>query len=205
MKHSHMLVVVRVSYQQLHATSFNYDLCVFPITQTLQKQIGGQAFIGTSKHFVNIFARSIGSAVAASRPPSMAPKQQAALLQQPAAAPPSTAAAAPRRPRGLTAARFYGAVVAALEDDRKVTIKQVRAVLLAIDKVVMAEFAQEARQVTVPYVCRLSIRKLAARPASTKMAFGKQVELKERAARRALKATPAKTLKGQVSALVGAV
>ena len=133
----------------------------------------------------------------------MAPKQQAALLLLQAAAPPPAAAApaAARPPRGLTAARFYSAVAAALDDDKKATITQVRAVLLAIKKVVTREFAQEARQVTVPHVCRFSVRRLPARSASTKIAFGKQVELKEREARRTIKSTPAKTLKDDFFAL----
>jgi hypothetical protein len=145
----------------------------------------------------------------------MAPKQQAALLPLQAASPPPAAAATPppaaaaaaatRLARGLTAARFYSAVAAALDDDNKATITQVRAVLLAVRKVVVREFAQEARQVTVPHVCRFSVRRLPARVASTKLAFGKQVELKQREARRTVKSTPAKTLKDDFFALAGAL
>ena len=136
----------------------------------------------------------------------MAPKQQAALPSLPAAAPPpaAPAAPAPRQPRGLTAARFYRAVAAAVDDDKKVTLTQVRAVLLAIKKIVIQEFAQEARQVTVPHVCRFSIRRLPARSASTKIAFGRQVELKEKGARKTLKSTPAKTVKDDFFALATA-
>ena len=126
----------------------------------------------------------------------MPPKVQAALPPADApAAPPAPPAA--RRPRGLTSARFYSAVAAALEDDKKMSAKQVRAMLLAIKKVVCDEFAHDAKQVTVPHVCRFRMRKLAARSASTKIAFGKQVELKAREASRTLKSTPAKTVRDE--------
>lgn len=88
--------------------------------------------------------------------------------------------------------------------DKKVTLTQVRAVLLAIKKIVIQEFAQEARQVTVPHVCRFTIRRLPARSASTKIAFGRQVELKEKGARKTLKSTPAKTVKDDFFALATA-
>ena len=105
--------------------------------------------------------------------------------------------------RGLTAARFYSAVAAALEWDKKITIIQLRAVFVAIKNVVTEEFAHDAKQVTVPYVCRFRMRKLPARSASTKIAFGKQVELKEREARRTLKATPSKAIKDAFFVLAG--
>jgi hypothetical protein len=133
----------------------------------------------------------------------MPPKQQAALLQPASVPPPAPAPAAPaaRRSRGLTAAKFYSAVAAALDDDKKITAKHVRHVLIGIGNVVASEFAQEAKQVTVPYVCRFRIRKLAARASSTKVAFGKQVELKARGASSTLKASPSKVLKDEFNAV----
>ena len=132
----------------------------------------------------------------------MPPKQQAALLQPTAVPLPAPARApAARRSRGLNAAKFYGAVAAALDDDKKITAKHVRHVLLAIGKVVVSEFEHEARQVTVPHVCRFRIRKLAARASSTKVAFGKQVELKAKGASSTLKASPSKVLKDEFNAL----
>ena len=120
------------------------------------------------------------------------PPEQAPVLAPVAAELPA------RPPRGLGAAAFYAAVAASCSN--KMTAKQVRAVLARSKDVVAAEFSRGVSQVGIPHLCRFRMRTRAARGPSSKMAFGKTVQLKARAATRVLRLTPQKTLKDLVYA-----
>ena len=134
---------------------------------------------------------------------AMAPKRRAPMpAPAPVAAPPepmpAPAIAVPARPpRGIGAAAFYAAVAASCG---KMTAKQVRTVLIRCKEVVAAEFGRGVSQVGIPHLCRLRMRTRAARGPSSKIAFGKEVQLKARAATRVLRVTPQKTLKDMVYA-----
>ena len=134
---------------------------------------------------------------------AMAPKRRAPMpAPAPVAAPPepmpAPAIAVPARPpRGIGAAAFYAAVAASCG---KMTAKQVRTVLVRCKEVVAAEFGRGVSQVGIPHLCRFRMRTRAARGPSSKIAFGKEVQLKARAATRVLRVTPQKTLKDMVYA-----
>ena len=164
--------------------------------------------------------RRLSTVAPVSRPArAMAPKHQAAMPKAAAAgllvraARPSVApgarapAAAPaqpvavRQPRGLTSVRFYTAVAAAASaNDNDMSARQARAFLMAVKEVLVGEFMErDVISVAVPHVCRLRMRKVAAREGSYKTVFGKEVELRAREASKVLKASPAKSLKDRCS------
>ena len=164
--------------------------------------------------------RRLSTVAPVSRPArAMAPKHQAAMPKAAAAgllvgaARPSVApgarapAAAPAQPvavrqlRGLTSVRFYTAVAAAASaNDNDMSARQARAFLMAVKEVLVGEFMERGVvSVAVPHVCRLRMRKVAAREGSFKTVFGKEVELRAREASKVLKASPAKSLKDRCS------
>ena len=164
--------------------------------------------------------RRLSTVAPVSRPArAMAPKHQAAMPKAAAAgllvraARPSVApgarapAAAPaqpvavRQPRGLTSVRFSTAVAAAASaNDNDMSARQARAFLMAVKEVLVGEFMERGVvSVAVPHVCRLRMRKVAAREGSLKTVFGKEVELRAGEASKVLKASPAKSLKDRCS------
>jgi hypothetical protein len=97
--------------------------------------------------------------------------------------------------------RFYTAVAAAASaNDNDMSARQARALLMAVKEVLVGKFMERGVvSVAVPHVCRLRMRKVAAREGSFKTGFGKEVELRAGEASKVLKASPAKSLKDRCS------
>ena len=171
----------------------------------LMRHMHGHALSLIYANFARWLETSLGSLFVGSS--SMAPKRQIALaaapiplrpeppVQEALPAPRPVEAARPaRRKRSMTACQFVGDV--AQEADS--TAKQVKTILRAAHAVVSRELSADGDGpglVGIPGICKLVVKVQGPRQESEKLAFGKRVTIPARAARRVIKASPAKSLR----------